>query len=165
MGLASPKKMLKLVILPFNEARELKFVSSVRVKAAWYMGKDSPHKYRVLHRNLSLRSVQKETVCSVRQEGTKGPIAPRVISPKGRWVSNQTNHHSHLWLKWLKRCNWYTVAVPYRSTVDRALNFPAISSNTPAIALARRAKAIAPLTHQTQLIAKVGSRSRKVGLL
>jgi len=34
MGLASPKKMLKFVILPFNEARELKFVSSVRVKAA-----------------------------------------------------------------------------------------------------------------------------------
>lgn len=44
-------------------------------------------------------------------------------------------------------------------------DFPAISSNTPAIALARRAKPIAPLTHQTQLIAKVGSRSRKVGLL
>jgi len=34
MGWASPKKMLKFVILPFNEARELKFVSSVRVKAA-----------------------------------------------------------------------------------------------------------------------------------
>jgi hypothetical protein len=29
------------------------------------------------------------------------------------------------------------------------------------IALARRALAIAPLTHQTQLIAKVGSQSRK----
>ena len=84
MGLASHKKMLKLVILPFNEARELKFVSSLRVKAAGYMGKDSQHKYRVSQGNLSLRTVQKETVCSVRQEGTNGTIAPRVISPNRR---------------------------------------------------------------------------------